>query len=1200
MKLFISLLLIFSISFLSAQENSTIERIAAKHLAENQKKWALTKSDVSDFTISSHLRSAHNGITHIYVNQEIDGVSIHNAIAVINVKDDESLLYASSRFINDAKSKVQSKKSAALSPEDAIKTYCQYHELPLGQTIKKKHIPTTVKNEFIYDKTSFSEGNLYATLMYHQSDDGGLTLSWRVEINENTSPDFWVSFIDANSGEVLSNSNQTLSCYFHKDGFANQSRTCTHDHTQDHRSAISKNAIPSTSISIQDGSNYLVYPIPLENPLEGDQALVNEPFLPEASPFGWHDTDGIAGPEFTITRGNNVHAFLNTSGDGSSQGDEPDGGDALQFNFVHDMFGEPEENLESDVTQLFYSNNWAHDFSYFFGFDEAAGNFQQNNYGNPGSDDDFVNARALELEIDNGNPVTNNARFATPRDGQNGTMFVFPWVASDTELNMLSPQRREYIHGSAAFGLPDSSQRVVGTVAISVDTGGVDSLDACEPIINPEELAGKIAIVQRGQCDFSFKVNALEEAGAIGVIVCNRDEGIVTMAAGENAELVTIPSALLRKSDCDTIKAILENNVDVSLELVFTLPVPAVVSGSFDNGVVLHEYGHGISIRLTGGRTNSSCLNGDEQMGEGWSDFFTLVSSHQTGDRPEDERGLGIYLDRLTNSTTGIRRLPYSTDFTVNNQTYNDIRFTGFVLDGRRRGEHEVGEIWTGILWDMYWAFIGEYGFNVDFTDRQAGNSRAIQLIFDGMKIQGCNPGLVDGRDAILAADQALFNGENQCLIWDAFARRGVGFDAEQGSPFDREDNQEGFLTAPACQNALVITKEATEVIEAGDPIDVAVIVQNNTEQAIDNVTVSDVIPDGTSPVALDEFNATVDINTGEIFFDIGSLEPLEEIRIDYQLATSNESMSLINPNVDNVIQNFDPAPIFGEEEWIFELNGDIFDRLGNRVERADNWTIPGSLDVFDQSLVFGSLVDVTGGRPAVVFTHQFDTKLFFAGGDIEVSLDNGTEWTSVDADNIIVGGYTDEVAFKDADELGFTGFSDGRMTSIVDLSDYIGQTILIRLRYVSLIGEAVAQSSGASNGWTIFDIELIDLVDFNLNEACVSSSQMATVCDGAATIIEADNTSSTNDILKETFGFQVYPNPATNQIQLTVDGIDEQNSFLRLNRIDGSTISENALTNFGRRGLYSVPLPSLPAGVYIMELKSPEGRISEKLTIVN
>jgi hypothetical protein len=36
--------------------------------------------------------------------------------------------------------------------------------------------------------------------------------------------------------------------------------------------------------------------------------LISNPSNSNASPFGWHDTDGAVGPEYTITRGNNVWA----------------------------------------------------------------------------------------------------------------------------------------------------------------------------------------------------------------------------------------------------------------------------------------------------------------------------------------------------------------------------------------------------------------------------------------------------------------------------------------------------------------------------------------------------------------------------------------------------------------------------------------------------------------------------------------------------------------------------------------------------------------------------------------------------------------------------------------------------------------------------------------------------------------------------
>ena len=50
---------------------------------------------------------------------------------------------------------------------------------------------------------------------------------------------------------------------------------------------------------------------------------------------------------------------------------------------------------------------------------------------------------------------------------------------------------------------------------------------------------------------------------------------------------------------------------------------PRYLDGAFDNGIIAHEFAHGISTRLTGGPTNSGCLSNEEQMGEGWVTSFT-------------------------------------------------------------------------------------------------------------------------------------------------------------------------------------------------------------------------------------------------------------------------------------------------------------------------------------------------------------------------------------------------------------------------------------------------------------------------------------------------------------------------------------------------------------------------------------------------
>merc|ERR1711974_341051 len=108
----------------------------------------------------------------------------------------------------------------------------------------------------------------------------------------------------------------------------------------------------------------------------------------------------------------------------------------------------------------------------------------------------------------------------------------------------------------------------------------------------------------------------------------------------------------------------------------------------------------------------------------------------------------------------------------------------------------------------MTWALIDEYGYDADLYNGTGGNNIAMQLVIDGLKMQSCNPGFIDGRDAILAADMAVNGGANQCLIYTAFAQRGLGFSAEQGSNFSRTDQVEAFDMPPTnvldCSNLSV------------------------------------------------------------------------------------------------------------------------------------------------------------------------------------------------------------------------------------------------------------------------------------------------------------------------------------------------------------------------------------------------------------
>ncbi len=208
--------------------------------------------------------------------------------------------------------------------------------------------------------------------------------------------------------------------------------------------------------------------------------------------------------------------------------------------------------------------------------------------------------------------------------------------------------------------------------------------------------------------------------------------------------------------------------------------------GDLDNGIIAHEYGHGISNRLIGGPSNVNCMGNAEQMGEGWSDWFGLMMTMEPGDAAADARGIGTFAISQAPTGVGIRPAPYSTNFSVNSYTYANT-------NSGLSQPHGIGFVWCTMLWEMTWDLIALNGFDPDLYNGTGGNNIAMQLVIDGLKLTVCNPGFVDGRDAILQADMADFGGAHQNLIWAAFARRGLGFSASQGSSASRTDQVEAY-----------------------------------------------------------------------------------------------------------------------------------------------------------------------------------------------------------------------------------------------------------------------------------------------------------------------------------------------------------------------------------------------------------------------
>jgi len=562
----------------------------------------LDPQDLKDMEVTDEVISPITGTSHVYFRQTLDGIPVYNGQLQVNVNGRGQIQSVNNAFLPSLRRSINSLK-VGLSAEEAVAAAAEHLEIEVVAPPKALTVGKDSQQTTLVDPTGLSQGDIEAKLMLLPINRGNARLVWNFQIQTLDSLHWYDINVDAVSGKVW------------------------------------------TRFDWTNGASFRVYPRPVESPNHTSplppsdaRVLVSNPENATASPNGWFD----AGT--TIMDGNNVHACIDANANNAC--DTPEATcSGLVCDFSLNLSTAPSSSRPAAVTNLFYWNNVIHDVQYQHGFNEAAGNFQENNFGRGGAGSDSVNADGQD---GSGNC---NANFSTPTDGGNPRMQMF--LCSNA---------------------------------------------------NP-----------------------------------SRD-------------------------------------------------------GDLDTGVIVHEYGHGISIRQVGGPGNSSCLNNAQQAGEGWSDWHGLVYTAKASDTGPQARGIGSYLFALASDGT-IRPQRYSTSSAINNYTYSSIAGQSI--------PHGVGSVWAEAIWEVYWALVDKHGFDTNLYNSGAapgalGNTRALTYINEGLKFTACSPTFIANRDGIIQAAQNLHGGEDVCDIWEAFAAFGLGTDASTGGS-NSTSATNGFSVPPEC-----------------------------------------------------------------------------------------------------------------------------------------------------------------------------------------------------------------------------------------------------------------------------------------------------------------------------------------------------------------------------------------------------------------
>jgi hypothetical protein len=282
-----------------------------------------------------------------------------------------------------------------------------------------------------------------------------------------------------------------------------------------------------------------------------------------------------------------------------------------------------------------------------------------------------------------------------------------------------------YAAAGASFGSTLSLTGISGSLAVA------SVADGCTAFTG---VSGKIAIIDRGTCNFTDKVLNAQLAGAIGAIVANNaGDGVFSM--GGTQRRITIPSVMVGQTDGATLKGLAGQSATLRKD---NTPTPQL-DGDLDSDIVFHEYGHGLTWRMVGNM--SGAVSG--AIGEGASDTVAFMLND------DDRIGEYAYSDQVN----GIRRHRYE----GYDRTYKDWCSGGCEV-------HNDGEIYAAAMWS----------FRKRALALGLSANQVLSVWVHSLDRAPSGPSVENMRDA-LGAEAATTSHALYCAAHAAFAEFGAG-----------------------------------------------------------------------------------------------------------------------------------------------------------------------------------------------------------------------------------------------------------------------------------------------------------------------------------------------------------------------------------------------------------------------------------------
>lgn len=816
------------------------------------------------------------------------------------------------------------------------------------------------------------------------------------------------------------------------------------------------------------------------------------------------------------TQGNHAFAYADLSGEDGFDERDVTATTTAPGAFLHpnDPSKDPQESttqIMGAVTHMFYVVNHLHDLFYDRGFDEAAGNAQSNNYGRGGVAGDPILAEGQDQS------GYNNANMTTYADGLSPRMQMYLYdEAQDEQVTIpgkppLSATVARY--GARLFEL--------SAPAVLVDDGEGITADSCEQ--TAQDLTGKIAVIDwAGECSSGGRVWHAQQAGAVGVVVINDDtdepNDRLRLSSSEGFE-ITIPALVISYNSGRELLATMQQG-----EPTITMSATVVRDGTVSSQTIAHEWMHYMFKRLAPGVEN----NQGDAMNEGNSDFASLLLSVRPeaaalpgNDRYQGAYGYGTYQRR--SHYFGARRAPYSTSFELNPLTFKHIESgvplpEGPQLDDRAGDNasiHRSGEVWGNAAFACYVNLINRWQPQGEPRSFEASREVMLTALVAALKLLPMDPTYTEFRDALLVAMLAQ-DERAYALCWEGFAARGMGLDAR--SPGRYDDTHSGVVesleTGP---RVLALEARASEdpaqscdvdgVLDAGERGAITLTLLNRGSAAAESVKLTVrpvdpaqadalVWPEGASRT-LPALRPLV-ASTVTLPLELAPSWRGESLALEVEIeGVEDDPITLALPVVQVGVDEAERASAldtFNTTESVWSADalrpdtryGQAWRRVFTAPNRA-HWAVGNAASYSDLTLTSPPIRLADQGPLALEFVHRhafedFNEEIFYDGGVIEISADNGQTWEDLSAYGEVP--YDGEIDARGdrldsylplhnnplAGRPGFggesAGYPDWRRVRIALDDRLAGETIRLRFR-------AASDARYGDEGWEIDDVRI-------------------------------------------------------------------------------------------------------------------------------